>query len=123
VSSETVGQPRTALGAYNASKAALEETLKIWRAEEPEVRFSCVAVGATFPTEFGSEFDPELLVASLDDWTRRGLMQEQFMPTDELAAVLVGTLASALRWPSIGIEHISLRSASPVVGTAVPTQK
>jgi NAD(P)-dependent dehydrogenase (short-subunit alcohol dehydrogenase family) len=108
------------LGAYNASKAALEESLKIWRAEEPRVRFSCVAVGATVPTEFGSEFDPELLVASLDDWTRRGLMHEQFMPTDELAAVLVGTLAAALQWPSIGIDHISLRSASPVVGTAGP---
>lgn len=102
-SSETVGQPRTALGAYNASKAALEESLRIWRAEHPEVRFSCVSVGATFPTEFGSAFDPELLVASLDDWTRRGPMQERYMPTDDLAGVLIGTFAATLPWLRPGV--------------------
>jgi NAD(P)-dependent dehydrogenase (short-subunit alcohol dehydrogenase family) len=118
VSSETVGQPRTALGVYNASKAALEESLKVWRAEHPEIRFSCVSVGATFPTEFGSAFDPELLVASLDDWTRRGLMQEDYMNTDELAGLLVETFAGALDRTGIGVEYIALRAASPVVGTA-----
>ena len=44
------------------------------------------------------------------------------MPTDDLAGVLLGTLAAALEWPSIGVEHISLRSASPVVGTAGSTE-
>jgi len=117
VSSEAVGQPRSATGAYNASKAALEASLRSWRVEHPRIRFSCVAVGATVPTEFGSDFDPELLAASLDDWRLRGLVQEDYMVTDELAEVLVGMFAAALRHPGIGVEHLTLRSPSPVLGT------
>ncbi|MDQ1461452.1 MAG: hypothetical protein QOI08_2936 [Actinomycetota bacterium] len=116
VSSESVAQPRTALGAYGSSKAALEQMLRVWRLEQPAVRFSCIAVGATVPTEFGRDFDSGLLGESLDDWVRHGLVQEQFMATQELADVLVGVFAAALPHPGIGIEHISLRSPSPVIG-------
>ena len=116
ISSEAVAQPRSALGAYVSSKAALEQMLRVWRIEHPAVRFSCIAVGATVPTEFGREFDPGLLGASLDDWVRHGLVQEQFMATGELADVVAGVLAAALPYPGIGVEHISLRSPSRVLG-------
>lgn len=53
LSSETVGKPRSGLGAYGASKAALEELLRAWHLEHPVVRFTTIAIGATFPTEFG----------------------------------------------------------------------
>jgi NAD(P)-dependent dehydrogenase (short-subunit alcohol dehydrogenase family) len=115
VSSEGVSQPRTALGAYVVSKVALERSLEAWRTEHPEVRFSCVAVGATQPTEFGYEFDLEMLAAALEDWARRGLAQADFMLTDELATFLVDMFASGLRFPGINVDHIVLRSPSAVV--------
>ena len=116
LSSETVGRPRPNLGAYGASKAALAESLRAWRLEHPEVRFSCVALGATQPTEFGDGFDMETLVPLLDTWVRHGLMQRDFMDTSDVAALLTGVLASALQFPGVGIEDLVLRSPSPIVG-------
>lgn len=114
LSSETVGRPRTALGAYGSSKAALEESLNAWRIEHPEFRFCCAAIGATMPTEFGDNFDRELLMWALEDWTSRGLSQEQFMHTDDLAEVLLDTIATLVDHPGIGLEHMVLRSPSRV---------
>jgi len=118
LSSETVGRPRPGLGAYGASKAALSESLRAWRLEHPEVRFSCVALGATQPTEFGDAFDMDTLVPVLETWVRHGLMQRDYMDTAEVASVLVDVLASALAFPSVGLEDLVLRSPSPVVGPA-----
>ena len=117
LSSETVGRPRLALGAYSASKAALEELLRAWRTEAPGVRFSTLAVGATFPTEFGDGFEGDVLGPAMEDWIRNGFMQTEFMDTAEVGRVLVDTLASALDHPTVNVEHLSLRSASPTLGT------
>jgi NADP-dependent 3-hydroxy acid dehydrogenase YdfG len=114
LSSEAVGRPRSALGAYGSSKAALQESLNAWRIEQPDVRFCCAAVGATTPTEFGDNFDPELLGWALKDWTARGLAQEEYMQTDELGGALVDMIAALLERPGIGLEHMTLRSPSPV---------
>jgi NAD(P)-dependent dehydrogenase (short-subunit alcohol dehydrogenase family) len=116
LSSETVGRPRPSLGAYGASKAALSESLRAWRLEHPEVRFSCVALGATQPTEFGDGFEMERIVPLLDVWARHGLMQRDFMETSDVAALLAGVLGAALTFPGVGIEDLVLRSPSPVVG-------
>lgn len=117
LSSETVGRPRAALGAYSASKAALEELLRAWRGEHPEVRFSTLAVGATFPTEFGDAFDGSVLGPAYEDWIRNGFMQTEFMATTEVGEYLVEALAAALDRPGLGVEHLSLRSPSPTMGT------
>jgi NAD(P)-dependent dehydrogenase (short-subunit alcohol dehydrogenase family) len=114
LSSEGVSQPRTALGAYVVSKVALERSLEAWRTEHPEVRFSCVAVGATVPTEFGSGFDMELLTFALDDWAKRGLAQSDFMLTSDLAAFMAEMFGTGLRFPGINVDHIVLRSPSAV---------
>ena len=118
LSSEAVGRPRHGLGVHGSSKAALEESMRAWRLEHPEVRFSVVAVGATQPTEFGLNLDMDLLGPTLETWAVHGLMQVAFMESDEVAAVLVGALGSALSAPSVGIEELLLRSPSPVVGDA-----
>ena len=55
-SEAAAGRTRPGLGAYGTSKAALAESLRAWRLEHPEVRFSCIALGATQPTEFGDGF-------------------------------------------------------------------
>src|SRR6185369_11799034 len=103
-------------GAYGASKAALTESLRAWRLEHPEVRFSCVALGATQPTEFGDAFDLEALGPVLTTWFQHGLMQRDYMATDDVAGLLADLFGAALRYPGVAIEDIVLRSPSPVVG-------
>ncbi len=110
LSSETVDQPRTGLGAYGASKAALEAAMRSWRLEQPEVRFTCAAIGPTLPTEFGDGYREDVLVDALLDWSRRGMLQEYSMRTEHVADVLLDTLAVALRHPDVGVESLRLRS-------------
>ncbi len=117
LSSETVGRPRYGLGAYGASKAALDQLLQTLRVEHPLIRFTTVTIGATFPTEFGDGFDPEMLDRALNEWARHGLMTEEMMDPDEVAGVLAGVFAAALSNPSVGVEHLVVRPPSPVVGS------
>jgi NAD(P)-dependent dehydrogenase (short-subunit alcohol dehydrogenase family) len=118
LSSETIGQPRAGLGAYSASKAALEESLRCWQTEHPGVRFSCVAVGSTVPTEFGASFDLPLLMEVMRDWALHGLAQAEFMDTDEVGRFLVQLFAAALPYPQINVEHLVLRSPSGLMPDA-----
>jgi NAD(P)-dependent dehydrogenase (short-subunit alcohol dehydrogenase family) len=115
LSSETVGRPRPALGAYGASKAAINESLRAWRLEHHEVRFSCVGLGATQPTEFGDAFAGDVLEPVLDVWFKHGLMQRSYMATTEVAHLLADLYASALAYPGVGIEEITLRSPTPPI--------
>jgi NAD(P)-dependent dehydrogenase (short-subunit alcohol dehydrogenase family) len=115
-SSESVGHPHSGLVPYGASKAALEESLRGWRVEHPEFRFSCVAVGATVPTDFGNAFDPETLNQAMELWARHGLARADIMRTDEVADVLVGTFGIAAAYPGVGIEHLTVRSPAGVIG-------
>lgn len=110
LSSDSVANPHTALGAYSSSKAALERCLQQWRIEHPGYRFSCVEVGGTVPTDFTSAFDPEVLDVALHEWLRRGLVQEARMTPEAVAEVLAGTIASAVEQPGVGLQHITVVS-------------
>jgi NAD(P)-dependent dehydrogenase (short-subunit alcohol dehydrogenase family) len=118
LSSEAIGQPRAGLGAYASSKAALEESLRAWHAEHPGVRFSCIAVGSTVPTEFGIGFEMGLLTQLLEEWARHGLAQERMMAVDDLGDALVKMVAAVLPYPEVNLEHVLVRSPSGVVGSA-----
>lgn len=118
LSSETSGAPRHGLVPYAASKAALEASLRGWRVEHPGARVTCVVVGATQPSEFGDGFEADELGRAFESWIRHGVLQEQFMHTDDVAAVLVATMATALAFPGVGLEHVVLRSPSAVAGPA-----
>ena len=120
LSSETAAVPRDGMVAYAASKAALEVSVRGWHTEHPEVRWSCVAVGATFPTGFGSSFDPQLIGDLMGRWIKRGLLQDSFMVPAEVAQHLLATYASALDLPSINVDQITLRSPSATFGAAAP---
>jgi NADP-dependent 3-hydroxy acid dehydrogenase YdfG len=120
LSSEASSVPRDGLIAYAASKAALETSVKGWRAEHPEVRWSSVAVGATYPTAFGATFEPELLGTIMDRWVRKGLLQNEFMVPNEVGAHLLTLFTSALSLTSVNVEHLVLRSPSPIMGVDVP---
>jgi NAD(P)-dependent dehydrogenase (short-subunit alcohol dehydrogenase family) len=121
LSSETAHRPRRGLVPYAASKAALEATVEGWRVEHPGTRLSCVVVGATFPTDFGKDFDGDHLGAAMADWERHGLMQEDFMAPEDVAGCLVEIYGTALRFPGVGIDQVILRSPSPVVGSGEPS--
>lgn len=116
LSSETATVPRRGLVPYAASKAALEATLKGFRAEHPGVRLSCVVVGATYPTEFGDRFGADELGPSMASWQTHGLLQEEYMDPDDVAGNLAGLLGAAVDHPGVCVEHVVLRSPSPVIG-------
>lgn len=113
VSSEVVDAPRSHLGAYGASRAALEHTLEQWRHEHPWLRFTTISLGATVPTEFGRNFAPEDITEAFTAWTASGQNASMFMNTDEVCDVLVTTLASLVVAPSIGMPRIEFRPPAP----------
>ena len=118
LSSEAAQMPRWAMGAYGASKSALEASVRSWRIEQPRFRFGTVGVGATFPTEFGNGFEAEILGTALEVWTRHGQAQEAFMDPGDLGAVLFGIVSALLPHPGVNMEHIILRTPSPIVGSS-----
>jgi NAD(P)-dependent dehydrogenase (short-subunit alcohol dehydrogenase family) len=122
LSSEAVVHPRVGLIPYAASKAALEASLHGWRLEHPEVRFSAIVAGATYPTDFGNHFDGELLGRLFDRWAKHGVIQDRFMDRDDVGGYLVTLLGDALRFPGIGLEHVVLRSPSPVMGSVADSK-
>ncbi len=118
MSSESTSQPRHALGVYTSSKAALEMSMRVWRQEQPRARFTTLVVGGTFPTDFGADFDMEILLPAMEAWARIGTIQEKLMDTAEVASVIRGTLTSIVDLPDISLDQIVIRSPSPVVGGA-----
>ncbi len=120
LSSEAVGRPYVGLGAYVSSKAALEEMLRMWRTERPELRVCCVTQGASMPTDFGSAFDLELLGELMQDWAKLGV-PAGIMNTEDVVDVMTATFAGALANPGVGLEHIVLRPPLTMTGQMDPT--
>lgn len=118
LSSESAGRPFYALGAYAASKSAVEDTLRAWRVEQPDVRFVTLVVGTTMPTEFAFNFEQDEMVAAFPIWAAQGNAPTEFMQCGEVADVTVALLAALLPNPSVGVESIVLRSPAPLAGSA-----
>mgnify|MGYP002336473204 CR=1 FL=1 len=108
--------------AYGASKAALEQVLAAWRHEHAPKRFSCVAIGATMPTEVSNGFDPDLLSVLLEDWMATGSLQLETMVTDDLAYALLGVFAAALPVPGVNLEHLTVRTPTADLGSWAATR-
>jgi NAD(P)-dependent dehydrogenase (short-subunit alcohol dehydrogenase family) len=85
--------PRAGLGLYVASKAALDRMVAVWEIEQPEVGFTRVSVGDTFPSEIASGWDPEAAALYLDQWNRRGLLFGRTLDANDVAQHLVDLLA------------------------------
>jgi NAD(P)-dependent dehydrogenase (short-subunit alcohol dehydrogenase family) len=117
LSSDSVPNPRSGLGAYAVTKAGLERMITSWRLEHPWLRFTTVTLGDTFPTDFGNGFDSDNLMQHLDEWAARGLARQQFMSPDDVAGTLLSVAASLTDRPGIGIDQLTLRSPSPVTAS------
>src|SRR5262245_18314207 len=120
MSSDSVGTPRPGLVPYASSKAALEELLRGWRNERPAVRWTCITVGPTVPTEFGIHFDPELMMEMFAEWSKLGMADSSLMATAVVADVIVGMLALLTANPTVNCDHVVLR---PAGGTADGTDQ
>jgi NAD(P)-dependent dehydrogenase (short-subunit alcohol dehydrogenase family) len=115
-------RPRTGLGGYAASKTALDMMLGAWRNEHAPIRFACVEIGDTAPTEVADGFDPDLLATLLEDWSVTGALHVGWMTTDDLAFALLGILAAGLPVPGVNLEHITLRTPTAVRGSRAATK-
>jgi len=115
LSSESVGRPRPGLTPYSASKAALEEAIRGWRVEHPELRFAALCVGATNGTEFARDFDMALAAELFPTWVAHGHMAAAMMPVDEVARALLETVATALAHPSVDVQGVTLRPPGPLM--------
>jgi NAD(P)-dependent dehydrogenase (short-subunit alcohol dehydrogenase family) len=107
VSSESTHEPRWGLSSYTATKAALDATIRSWRVEHPERRFMRIVMGATAPTDFGTDFDPEILGAAFEKWVAGGIAMT-LMETETVGRHLAETMAVVLAHPSIDVPDLCL---------------
>jgi NAD(P)-dependent dehydrogenase (short-subunit alcohol dehydrogenase family) len=97
ISATSVGRPLPGMGAYETSKAALDELVRAWRGEHPEIGFCNVAVGNTLGTEVYQSWDPALLSELSPVWEARGYVHDNgpgAMSVPDCATAVVAAVAS-----------------------------
>jgi NAD(P)-dependent dehydrogenase (short-subunit alcohol dehydrogenase family) len=114
ISSESVGQPYHGLIPYGSSKAAMEEVVRGLRLEHPDLRFCCIRVGFTGPTDFGRDFEPSLAAELLPRWISIGRLPAQAMDVVELGVAIADTLTLNLAAPSIEVQDVVIRAPGGV---------
>jgi NAD(P)-dependent dehydrogenase (short-subunit alcohol dehydrogenase family) len=90
----TFGPPWPGLGAYGVSKAALERLVETWRAEHPDVGFTCLIAGECAggegdgQTGFNIGWDMELAAKAHPLWSSQGCLPGKLMPVADLVEVV-----------------------------------
>jgi NADP-dependent 3-hydroxy acid dehydrogenase YdfG len=107
-SSHDVGRPRAGTAAYHASKAALDEIVRSWRAEHPELPVIRVSVGPTDGTEILRGADRDLLADLYRAWVREGQIPARMSAVDDVANALLSLLAVARANPTVVTEVVHL---------------
>ena len=107
-SSNDVGRPRAGVAAYDASKAALDEILRSWRAEHPELSVIRVGMGPTQDTEILRGADRDLLAQLWRSWTERGQLPAQMSALRDVANTLVSLVTLAHANPTVVPEVVQL---------------
>ena len=107
ISSESASEVRWGLGAYGASKAALDASIGAWRLENPTLRFQRVVMGATSPTGVCAGFDSALFDAALEAWVSQGIRGD-LMATDDVGRQMADLLWSALDNPGLVVSDVRL---------------
>jgi NAD(P)-dependent dehydrogenase (short-subunit alcohol dehydrogenase family) len=94
----TLTAPWPGLGAYAASKAALETLVEAWRSEHPEVGFTRVVIGdcaggeGDSGTGFANEWDWDLAADLHATWTKRNLLGGTLIDVEEIVRVVDAVL-------------------------------
>lgn len=97
ISASSVGRPLPGMGAYEVSKAALDELTRAWRGEHPEVGFASVAVGPTLGTDVYVGWEPALAKEMSALWHQRGYLVDNgpgTMTVDDCARAVLAAVAS-----------------------------
>lgn len=107
VSSRTVEDANGLFASYAASKAALDQCIRIWRVEHPDRRFVRIVMGNCQPTEFANQMGIELVGDALEMWERQGI-PGGMMHVDDVGETVIATLGVALDHPDIDATEIKL---------------
>jgi NAD(P)-dependent dehydrogenase (short-subunit alcohol dehydrogenase family) len=107
-SSHDVGRPRAGVAAHSASKAALDEVLRSWRAEHPELALIRVAIGPTEDTEILRGADRDLLAELYRAWKQHGQIPAVMSAVADVANTLAALVAAARDNPSVVPESVVL---------------
>ena len=123
----TFGPPWPGLGAYGVSKAALERLVDAWRAEHPDIGFTCLIVGECGGGEGDAQtsmtigWNPELAMAAYPLWLSRGCMPGKLMPVEDLVEVVHTILRTdAATSMPIVIARGAPASSTGVLGSGQP---
>jgi NAD(P)-dependent dehydrogenase (short-subunit alcohol dehydrogenase family) len=108
--SASMSDPWPGLGAYAASKAALEKMVEAWRMEHPTVGFTTVVVGDCAGgegdhcmTEFANSWDPELAGRAVTIWMDRAYMAGTLMDVQDLVDTVDSVLRSRASIPLVTV--------------------
>jgi NADP-dependent 3-hydroxy acid dehydrogenase YdfG len=107
-SSNDVGRPRAGVAAYDASKAALDEILRSWRSEHPELSIVRVGMGPTQDTEILRGADRDLLAQLFESWMEQGQLPAQMSALRDVANTLVSLVTMSHANPSVVPEVVQL---------------
>ena len=107
-SSHDVGRPRAGVAAYHASKAALDEILRSWRAEHPELAVIRVSVGPTEGTEILRGADRDLLAELYRAWAQEGQIPAQMSAVDDVANAMLSLIAVSRANPTVVSDVVHL---------------
>ncbi len=105
MSSRTVDDANPLFATYSTTKAALDQSIRVWRHEHPDRRFVRIVMGNTAPTEFAEHMRPELLGDALEAWQGLGI-PGGLMDVDDVGRALAESLAVALDHPDIDSSEI-----------------
>jgi NAD(P)-dependent dehydrogenase (short-subunit alcohol dehydrogenase family) len=121
----TYGPPWPGLGAYGVSKSALERLIESWRAEHPDIGFTCLVVGECAggegegQTGMSAGWDMELAAKAFPVWVSRGCMPGKLMPVEDLIEVVHTILSTS---SSTSMPMVIARGAPDgTAATALPT--
>lgn len=106
ISATSVGRPLPGMGAYAASKAALEELARAWRSEHRGVAFGVVAVGMTLGTGVTDSWDRALLGELSQVWNAEGYLLDNgpgTMEPEEVADSILAVLAAPTLMPYVSV--------------------
>jgi NADP-dependent 3-hydroxy acid dehydrogenase YdfG len=107
-SNNDVGRPRAGVAAYGASKAALDEILRAWRNEHPELSLIRVGMGPTQDTEILRGADRDLLAQLFQSWVQHGQLPAQMSGLRDVANALVSLVTLAHANPTVVPEVVQL---------------
>ena len=121
VSSTNAAKPMHGLGAYGASKAALEHSIRTWRLEHNDIRFLRIVVGPTLPTDFYRDYDFEVVNRVMPLWAAHGLMEVTYLAVEEVGQAVTEATAWILAHPAIVVEDLVLKPPTKVMTAAEVT--